>query len=92
MLMIFELACIFFSYTYKREVHAMRSHRSFYSFIILFISYAFYFVQIFSHANTIFENFISQYEDDDDVRTLVDTIQSEVAPNRNFYFTIPKQN
>ena len=55
----------------------MRSHRSFYSFIILFISYAFYFVQIFSHANTIFENFISQYEDDDDVPQLsADTLKA----------------
>ena len=37
------------------------------------------------HANSLFQKFISQYADDDDIRLLVDTIQSEVGYNNYGY-------
>lgn len=38
-----------------------------------------------AHSNTIFQKFISEYADDDDVRVLVDTIQADVSLNLTRY-------
>jgi hypothetical protein len=60
----------------------------------IFFIYA-YKREILIHANSLFQKFISQYADDDDIRLLVDTIQSELkccgisSPNdwdRNPYY------
>ena len=48
---------------------------------LVFMIYS-YKKEIMNHANSIFQKFIVQYADDDDVRILVDTIQSDVCPNK----------
>ncbi|CAF0914210.1 unnamed protein product [Brachionus calyciflorus] len=61
---------------------------------LVFMIYS-YKKEIMEHANTIFKKFIVQYNDDDDIRILVDTIQSDLkccgisSPNdweRNAYY------
>lgn len=46
-------------------------------FICVFLIYS-YKVQILQHASYLFQNFIRQYTEDDDIKSLVDTIQSDL--------------
>jgi len=46
-------------------------------FICIFLIYS-YKVQILTHASFLFQNFIRQYTEDDDIKSLVDTIQTDL--------------
>ena len=80
-LMILEVAFIFIIYAYKKEVklpnrYWMNENEYFYLGVNVLCVHS---PKIMAHANTLFQKFISEYADDDDVRILVDTIQSDVS-------------